>query len=414
MNNRNMWRTLGPGVLFAGAAIGTSHLVQSTRAGALFGLGFLGVVIFANVIKYPAFSFGPAYTAATGESLIDGYARLGRWVVAAVALGLLLVQAIIIAATAITTAGIAASIFGASVDARYLGVGLIALAAVIVRVGGYGVLDNLTKVFIAVLTLCTFAATAIALPSVTWEFTVEPFHSADPAVFVFAVAVMGFMPSAVDLSILHSLWAVEKSKQIKLSSTDAMFDFKVGYIGTAVLAVCFLIMGSGVMHSAGVEPASAAPAFAGQVIGLYTSSLGAWSGIVVGISALAVMFTTLLAVVDGAPRMQSACLNVFKSRSDSESDGNLPFQTPITVVLSVMGALVLLYFMSSFTAFIDFVTITSFIVGPFIAFANHRLMISEHVPTDARPTSFMLNWSWFGIAAMGAITLIFLYIQIAG
>ena len=82
--------------------------MQSTRAGALFGLGFLGVVIFANVIKYPAFSFGPAYTAATGESLIDGYARLGRWVVASVALGLLLVQAIIIAATAVTTAGIAA------------------------------------------------------------------------------------------------------------------------------------------------------------------------------------------------------------------------------------------------------------------------------------------------------------------
>ncbi len=31
-------KKLGPGLLFAGAAIGVSHLVQSTKAGADFGL----------------------------------------------------------------------------------------------------------------------------------------------------------------------------------------------------------------------------------------------------------------------------------------------------------------------------------------------------------------------------------------
>ena len=34
-------KNLGPGLLFAGAAIGVSHLVQSTRAGADFGLGLI-------------------------------------------------------------------------------------------------------------------------------------------------------------------------------------------------------------------------------------------------------------------------------------------------------------------------------------------------------------------------------------
>ncbi len=33
---------LGPGLLFAGAAIGVSHLKQSTRSGADFGFGLLG------------------------------------------------------------------------------------------------------------------------------------------------------------------------------------------------------------------------------------------------------------------------------------------------------------------------------------------------------------------------------------
>ena len=35
-------KRLGPGLLFAGAAIGVSHLVQSTRAGADFGWGLYG------------------------------------------------------------------------------------------------------------------------------------------------------------------------------------------------------------------------------------------------------------------------------------------------------------------------------------------------------------------------------------
>ena len=39
---------LGPGLLFAGAAIGVSHLVQSTRAGADFGLGLLWALLLVN------------------------------------------------------------------------------------------------------------------------------------------------------------------------------------------------------------------------------------------------------------------------------------------------------------------------------------------------------------------------------
>ena len=38
-------KTAGPGILFACTAIGVSHLVQSTRAGADYGLLILGFVI---------------------------------------------------------------------------------------------------------------------------------------------------------------------------------------------------------------------------------------------------------------------------------------------------------------------------------------------------------------------------------
>ena len=75
------WTSFGPGLLWAAAAIGVSHLVQSTRAGAVAGFALAGVILLALVLKYPFFEFGPRYAAATGESLVEGYARIGRWAV---------------------------------------------------------------------------------------------------------------------------------------------------------------------------------------------------------------------------------------------------------------------------------------------------------------------------------------------
>ena len=82
MRIRKLTKILGPGLLYAGAAIGVSHLVQSTRAGANYGFELLLVLIVANVIKYPFFEFGPRYAAATGNNLITGYRYIGKWALA--------------------------------------------------------------------------------------------------------------------------------------------------------------------------------------------------------------------------------------------------------------------------------------------------------------------------------------------
>ncbi len=70
-----LWVAFGPGILWAATAIGVSHLVQSTRAGASAGFGLAGVILIALVLKYPFFEYGPRYAAATGQSLVEGYAR---------------------------------------------------------------------------------------------------------------------------------------------------------------------------------------------------------------------------------------------------------------------------------------------------------------------------------------------------
>lgn len=59
-----MFKYLGPGILLAGAAIGGSHLVASTQAGAHYGWSLVGILFLINLFKYPFFLYSQRYTAA--------------------------------------------------------------------------------------------------------------------------------------------------------------------------------------------------------------------------------------------------------------------------------------------------------------------------------------------------------------
>ena len=76
---QQFFKTFGPGIMFAGTCIGGSHLIQSTKAGAFYGFGLLAVVAIANLLKYPFFEFASRYTNATGDSILEGYFRIGKW-----------------------------------------------------------------------------------------------------------------------------------------------------------------------------------------------------------------------------------------------------------------------------------------------------------------------------------------------
>lgn len=411
---------LGPGFLFAGAAIGTSHVVQSTRAGAEYGIGLLGFILLAVLLKYPSFFFGPFYVSVTGKSLIEGYRQtFGKSVVALFALVQIPVTAIIIAAIAITTAGLAGSIVPLSLSPPTVAVILIALCCALTFVGGYKLLDWVNKVFIVILSVTTVFAALAAVPLVDW--TLYPATAVSPlwstATFITLVAVLGLMPSDITLAIMNSLWSEARNKNQGVRSDTAAekIDFNIGYIGAAVLAACFVIMGAGVMHSQGITPADGAVGFASQVISLYTSTLGEWSGVVVGISAFTVMLTTLLTVLDGFPRMITASYYTFtRAENDGEEtrriEGSRAFLACM-IGLSLLAIVILYTLMGSFRLFMDFVMVVAFLISPILATLNHLTANGSTVPLTLRPSKLINAWSWLAIATLALLSLGYIYVR---
>lgn len=409
------WKSFGPGILFAGAAIGTSHLVQSTRAGAMYGIGLLVLVIVVNLIKYPAYRFGPEYAAATGKSLIEGYHALGRWVLILYVILEVAVISIIIAATAIVTAAILLATTAVDIDPKILAVALIAIGAMVLVVGGYKLLDGMAKLFVAILTVTTIAATALSLPYVEWTLEQALLPTIDLPTFTFMIALMGFMPAGIDLSVLQSLWSVAKSRAsgVRTPMSHAIADFNVGYITSALLAICFLLMGAGVMHAEQIPPATEAADFAKQVISLYTTNLGDWAGTIVGISATFVMFTTLITILDGMPRLVASGLIMTQSDAADrlEQLDRSPTLYGTMAFLSVAATLILLFLMDNFQTFIDFVTIAAFIVAPITAILNHLVMHSSDMPKALQPSAVIRIWSKIGILFLSGLSVIFLYVR---
>jgi len=299
-------QAMGPGLLWAGAAVGVSHLVQSTRAGASYGFALIWVVIIANLFKYTAFEFGPRYAAAMGESLLDGYQRVGKWALVAFLIPTFGTMFVLQAAVTIVTAGLASQIFGTNMSPVAWSAVILAVCAGILTIGKYPLLDKLIKIIIILLSLSTIVAVLTAWghgSSVHMDFI--PPGLWDLAGISFMVALIGWMPSAIDISVWHSLWTIERKIETGSAPSlkDSLFDFRLGYFGTAILALGFVTLGALIMYGTGETFSPAGGKFAGQFINLYTSTLGGWSYPVVAIAALTTMFSTTLTVTDAFPRV---------------------------------------------------------------------------------------------------------------
>ena len=398
------FKNLGPGLLFAGAAIGVSHLVQSTRAGADFGFGLLWALLLVNIFKYPFFQYGPRYATATGESLIDGYKKLGNWVLVVYFILTFLTMFTIQAGVTIVTAGLAYNLFGLTPNLSIWSLVITVICLSILLLGKYKILDQGMKVIISVLALSTVIAVLIAIFKADHSYSLLPQIPKGTAEIAFLIAFLGWMPAPLDVSTWHSLWSLEKNKTSKngLSMKKAMTDFNVGYLTTVFLGICFMTLGALVMYHSSEEISTGASAFAQQLIGLYTDNLGKGAAVFIGIAAFTTMFSTTLTTLDASPRAMAKTSDLLLGKR------NKHFYLIWIFLLSLGTMIILSYFKTSMITFVKIATILSFLTGPFYAIANFVLVKGKHMPVESRPSKYLSFLSYLGIIFLVLFSLWFL------
>jgi len=409
-----MIRNLGPGLLWAGAAIGVSHLVQSTRAGALYGFALLWIVILANLFKYPFFEYGTRYAAATGKTLITGYRELGKGYFVLYLILTVGTMFTIQAAVTIVTAGLVSWLTGNYFSSLAFSVLILLTSMIILLVGKYSVLDRFMKVIIVLLSITTLAAFAAA----AGKFGLKVHDGAPVPVIwnregvLFMIALMGWMPSAIDISVWSSIWTIEKNREQgkKLDLRSSLFDFNLGYIGTSVISILFLSLGAIVMYGSGGALSSGGAAFSGQLISLYTASIGEWSRYVIAAAAITTMFSTTITCLDAFSRVMKECTDHIRKKRGNETGGD--HQYLIWMVVVAGGAVTLLSLLKSSMVFmVTMATTLSFLTAPVLAVMNFKVVTGKSMPGHALPPGWLMLLSRAGIVFLTVFSSVFLYFQ---
>ena len=397
-------KKLGPGLLFAGAAIGVSHLVQSTRAGADFGFGLLWALLLSNLFKYPFFLFGPKYSIATGESLLDGYYKLGKYVLLTYLILSLITMFTIQTAVTIVTAGLAIELFGITSNITIWACIIITICLLVLLIGKYKLLDNLMKFVIILLTISTLLAVLFAGFNTTHSFELTQVFPKEAVEIAFLVAFMGWMPAPLDISIWQSIWTLEKKKKEKIiSEKEIIFDFNIGYVTTVILGICFIALGTFVMYDTGENFSNQGGVFAKQLINLYTISIGDQAFLVIAIAAFTTMFSTTITCLDASPRTMEKTFELLGQNRLANYN--------LWIIILALGTLfIFIFFMSEMGLLVKIATILSFITAPFYAIVNFKLINSKHTPKEFRPSKFINILSVLGIIFLSCFTIWYLTI----
>jgi len=414
----------------AGAAIGVSHLVQSTRAGAMYGWAALVFLLLANLMKYPFYEYGHRYAAASGQNLVQAYRQQGKRFFVPFLLISVISAVGSFAVDAFVAAMLLQYLWLPQVSATVLAVGVLLFCWGLIAVGRYRLFEQVTKWCVILLSVATIAAVVMAIATTLTDLFTQPSldsvdsialevvdttTSIDVSIFSlealpFAIAFMGWMPGGLELSVWQSLWVQANGEDSgeQTSMAEASFDFNFGYVLTVVLACLFLVLGTLTLPEQGMatEPA----AFAGQLVGMYTSYIGAWAEPVIGVCAIAAIFSTTFTVVDAFPRVLEAGIHELwpSVRASTLSYRGL-IRGAIALTLIALSALLLSLFTAGFEPLINTITVIAFVFAPFYAWLNIRSI--DTLPVEAQPKPWLMFLATAGLIYLSSFSLIFVVLR---
>ena len=414
---------IGPGIIFAGAAIGGSHLMSSTTAGARFGFSLIVLILITNFLKYPFLLVGTRFTASTGMTLLEGFKKRNSLYLPIFLIISLVTGTFTIAAVSFVSGVLLTNIpLFSNFPPMDLSIIVLVICGFILIFGKYKALDNLSKILVSLLTILTFFAVISLLinGSLNNDLTATFFNpETSPwrlSNLSFLIPLMGWMPCPVELCVWPSLWMFSKNKESKYRPTvqEAEFDFNLGYLITIITAIFFVTLGAITMYGTGDGMLSGSGvSFAQNLIKLYTESIGEWSKWIIIPASFAAMFSTTLTCLDAYPRSISSIQGLLRGTDLGRIESSFE-QTRFQnwMVIHIFASLIaLLLAKSGGIGVKDFVfgaMTGSFLSAPVFAWMAMDTINSDLVPEINKYGKFLKLLSWIGLGFLLFFSFLFI------
>lgn len=347
-------RQIGPGLILAGAIVGTGELIATTNTGAKVGFALLWLVILSCFVKVFIQAELGRYTISSGRTTLAGFRDIGgvgtlfgwAWI-----LMMLLTQLQLGAmlggighAAHMAAPGVAPAIAGLLPDGgarQYVlahpeipgAVAITVITAVLLARGSYRIVESLTTVLVVVFTVATVGC-VLMLPAaghaIDWGAVASGLKFQIPeaeGAMLAAIAMFGITGVGATELVSYPYWCIEKGYARKVGRRDGSdawlarargwlrvmrLDVWVSLVIYTIATLAFYFLGAATLHRGRNE---GLPSTVGGMIdalrGMYVGVLGPTGATVFIVAGVfAVLYSTVIAASGGNARTLTDFLHV--------------------------------------------------------------------------------------------------------
>jgi Mn2+/Fe2+ NRAMP family transporter len=404
---------LGPGLIMAASGIGASDIITATVTGAKFGRELLWSLLIATFLKFVLSENLARWQLATGQTVIEGWAKhLPRWVLV-VFFGYLVIWAIAVSAALVNACGLAVETISNGIVPRTWG-------AVGHAIAGYWIIRSGTKenrasrwmrplTVVMFFTIVACAGMTFREPSTAIRGVLIPAipETAGP----YILSIIGGIGGSVTLLSYHYLLRDEGRTGLR-HLTWARWDLVISYAFTTVFGFSVMLIAERVFHSTGlaVSDRGAVSDMASHLgvivgpIGFFIYSAGFWAAVVASLlgvwqtipSVFADAYALLRRLPDAKRREATRRTSpAYRKALLGMAVSSIPFAflgrpVPIVIAFTILGSL-FIPFLSATLLYLN-----NFAIGRWSVRRNRIL-------TNGVLVVILLLFLWIGALEIGAL-----------
>ncbi|MFD4634682.1 Nramp family divalent metal transporter [Streptomyces sp. NPDC058284] len=299
---KSSWKYIGPGIVVAATGVGAGDLVATLIAGSNFGYTLLWAAVIGCVVKISLAEAAGRWHLATGRTLFDGWASLGRWTTWFFVV-YVVIWGYVYGAAAMSSSGLPLqALFPDVMELKWWGIltGVVGLA--FVWFNKYAVFEKVMTVLVGIMFVVTVYLAIRVTPHLGDAFAgLLPVLPDEKDSVLNTLGLIGGVGGTITLAA-YGYWVNAKGWTDAGWMKVMRLDNRVAYITTGIFVVAMLFVGAEMLHSANVAIANGDKGLV-QLSGILEEEYGNATAKMFLVGFFATSFTSLIGVWHGVSLM---------------------------------------------------------------------------------------------------------------
>ncbi|WP_371788898.1 Nramp family divalent metal transporter [Streptomyces griseoaurantiacus] len=316
---KSSWRYIGPGIVVAATGVGAGDLVATLIAGSNFGYTLLWAAVIGCVVKIFLAEACGRWHLATGRTLFDGWASLGRWTMWFFAVYAVIWGFVYGAAAMSSSALPLQALFPDVMGLEWWGIASGLVGLVFVWFNKYDVFEKVMTILVGVMFVVTVYLGIRVTPNLGDAFAgLLPVLPDEKDSVLNTLGLIGGVGGTITLAA-YGYWVNAKGWTNAGWMKVMRLDNRVAYATTGIFVIAMLLVGAELLHSANIAIASGDKGLI-QLGDILEQQYGTATGKLFLIGFFATSFTSLIGVWHGVSLMFADFLA--RQRGEREARGD--------------------------------------------------------------------------------------------